>query len=67
MIREEKIAKINNLCQATVCYSCNFTNICNHIANLAELPDDILDAMVRNGNKPNAGVLYLVVKEVTEV
>lgn len=63
MTREEKIAEINKLCNATVCYSCNFTNICNRIANLAELSDDILDAMVRNGNKPNTGVLHIAVKE----
>ena len=64
MTQEEKIAKINDLCQATVCYSCNFTNICSHIANLADLPDDVLDAMVKNGNKPNTGVLFLAAKEV---
>lgn len=64
MTREETIAKINKLCQATVCYSCNFSNICGNISNLAELPDYILDAMISNGNIPGSGTLHLITQEV---
>ncbi len=59
MTREEKIAKIDDLCLATVCYSCNFVFICNKIHDLDELPDEVLDAMIQNGNQLGNKPLFL--------
>jgi hypothetical protein len=56
----EKIEAIEKLCKATVCYRCNFTNICSQIFSLDELTEDSLDKIIENGNKPGAGVLFLI-------
>lgn len=55
----EKVEAIDKLCEATVCYSCNFSNICSRIGSLYELSEDSLDKIIENGNKPGAGELFL--------
>ncbi len=55
----EKKETIDELCKATVCYSCNFSNICSHIFDLDELTEDALDKIIENGNKPGTRALFL--------
>lgn len=59
MSREDKYRAIDALCQKTVCYSCNFTCVCNRVKSLAELSDETLDAMIDNGNRPGAGLVRI--------
>ena len=59
MSREDKYRAIDALCLKTVCYSCNFTCVCNRVKSLAELSDETLDAMIDNGNRPGAGLVHI--------
>ena len=59
MDRTKMIKKFDELCRATVCYSCNFTNVCGKIHTAEELSDEILERIVANGNRPGAGLVYL--------
>lgn len=59
MDRTKMIEKFDELCHATVCYSCNFTNICNRIFEAEELSDEMLEKIVANDNRPGAGLVEL--------
>lgn len=58
MTREEKIKEVTHICDLSLgCYACNFFRICGTVNSLDELPDDILDAMIENGNTHGKEVL----------
>lgn len=52
-MKAKKITKVQEMCElAGACYNCNFGQICGNFRTLDELPEDLLDAMIANGNEP---------------
>ena len=63
----EKIAKVCELCDAAgACYNCNFLEICRIVQDFSELSEDILDAMIANGNKPHTEIDHKLIREIGE-
>lgn len=62
----EKIAKVCELCDAAgACYNCNFMEICGIIQGFEELPENALDAMIANGNKPRTAIDRELIREIS--
>lgn len=62
----EKIATVRELCDtAGACYNCNFMEICRIVQDFGELSEDVLDAMITNGNKPHTEMDQELIREIS--
>lgn len=66
MDKTEKIEAVRELCDtAGACYNCNFLEICRIVQDFGELSEDILDAMIANGNKPHTAIDRKLIIEIS--